>query len=171
MSIEAFPTIYPVDPKSDLVSLCPSKGVLFTGSYTRTGGESASSYNIQSTIPASAISTNYSSVTQQFDFKLNNQPPSYTYYFGFQTQRITSFPSDPTTTVLVEMIYLTIVSNNVIIGSLSAQIAYPDKGQGDISSTGQTEYPTFTRSGILSDVLFVKITFLPDLSRIVELIG
>ena len=105
-------------------------------------------------------------------------PASYVFYFGFQTQRVNTFSgTTPYTSILDEEVFLTIANadpvtqNQTVIGSLNAKITYPDKGQADISSEGQTVYPVYLATGILSDVAQVRIVFNADLSRNVTLLG
>lgn len=114
---------------------------------------------------------NNSSIYQLLDFALDDAPADSISYFGFQSQRIPSHPDDPTVSLLIELVYLSVAVNGVVVGSLNGQTSYPDKGSGDISSTGEAVWPVFTASGIFSGVKSVVITFFPDLSRRVRFIG
>lgn len=104
-------------------------------------------------------------------------PATYVAHFGFQTQRINSFPNSVYTSILDEEVFLTITdtdtasANQTVLGSVNAKITYPDKGETDISSKGQTTYPVYLATGILSQVSQVRIVFNSDLSRRVTFFG
>lgn len=173
MSFQNFPlsSVYPVDATvSDLVALCPGKGVLFTGSYSRNGTETGSTYGIESTNPPGSL-VNASEIYQILDFVLDQGPSRSVNYFGSQTQRLSSYPTDPTVSVIIELLFLSVTVDGVIVGSLNAQTSYPDKGSGSVSSAGEATYPVFTASGFLSGVKSVLITFFPDKTRLVRFVG
>lgn len=102
MSLSPFPHTAPspVDSqRSDMVALCPSRGVLFSGTYTRNGSETGSIYSIASTLPAESI-VNSSSIYQFLDFVLDDAPADSINYFGFQTQRFLAILPTPPSRLL-----------------------------------------------------------------------
>ena len=141
--------------------------VVYTGVYTRTGKETGSVYSISS----ETSDINYSGITQVWNFTLLDAPPDYVYYWGFLTQRINSYETATTNSVLVEQVFLTITQNGTVIGSLNAQTTYPDNGTGNVSSRGFADYPVFNVSGVLCKIKTVHIDFFQDKSRTVLFYG
>jgi hypothetical protein len=58
-----------------------------------------------------------------------------------------------------------------VIGTIDGITTYPDSGTGNISSVGIVDFPINTSTGILKNVLKVKIEFFPDLTRKVFFLG
>lgn len=143
--------------------------ILYEGAYNRNGPESHNVYAIESqTSP-----NNYSSIGLVLSFRLVKSiyrriPPNYVYYFGFQTQRINA---NEEYSLLNEQVFFTIQQTGKVVGSVTAVISYPDKGTGDTSSEGVTDYPVYASSGILKNVVTIRIRFNADLSRNVYLIA
>jgi hypothetical protein len=143
--------------------------VLYTGTYTRTGKETYSIYQIKT----ETSSQNFSQTYQIWNFKLTSSstgtpiPLDYVYFFVLSTQRIDSYSGF---SVLEESISLTIQENGNTIGTMLAQSTYPDKGSGSVSSSGTTLYPVITTSGLLEGVSVMSIQFFDDAikSRIVK---
>lgn len=116
---------------------------------------------------------NYSSMSVLKDFRFVRSlyrkiPSNYVYYFGFQSQRV---DANPEYSLLSENVFLTVQQEGKVVGSVTATISYPDKGSGDTSSPGVTDYPVYASSGILKNVVIVRIRFNPDLSRNVYFIA
>lgn len=137
--------------------------IVYEGTYNRNGPEGANVYAIESKTSPS----NYSSMSLQKSFRLVQSvygpiPPDDVYYFGFQTQRV---DANPEYSLLSETVFLTIQQQDKVIGSVTAVISYPDKGSGDTSSPGTTDYPVFASSGILKSITTIRIRFNADLSR------
>lgn len=140
--------------------------VCYRGEYTRTGKESTSVYAIKE----ETSTENFSSLIQIWNFRfLDESLKDKIIYFGFQTQRLNSYPG---ITILLEIIFCTVTNeNNEIIGNLLGQITYPDKGSGDVSSPGTSIYNVYSSQGIFQKIKCIKIQFFPDLSRKVYFCG
>jgi hypothetical protein len=145
--------------------------VLYTDTYTRTGYETFSTYQIK----AETSTENFSEINQIWDFKMISSstgkpiPDDYVYFFVGNTQRVNSYQGF---SVIEESISLTIQQNGKPIGTMLAQSTYPDKGSGSVSSAGTSFYPVITTSGILDGVNVMSIQFFDDAikSRIVKFI-
>jgi hypothetical protein len=140
---------------------------LYTGTYTRTGIETGSVYSIST----ETSDINYSAISQIWNFTLDNAPTDYVYYWGFTTQRINSYITDTTNSILNEEIFLTITQAGLVVGALNAKTTYPDNGTGYVSSRGFADYSVFTGSGVLRNVKRVRINFLENQSRTVLFYG
>jgi hypothetical protein len=153
-------------------SQVPSLTPLFIGTYNlKTAGsvgESFAKYSITNAKNNGVddIENAYFTYSQIYSFQLeNNVPNDYTYYFGFMSQRIGSYPG---VSLLNEYVFLNILQEEKNIGYVYAQKTYPDRGSNDVSSVGVEDYYVYISSGILEQVQIVQIEFFPDLSRIVR---
>lgn len=136
-------------PFSELQPLCPSRGILYTGTFSKTGQISQNTYL--------DVGTQKSYIVWYHSFTLTDQPDTWTVSFGTQTQQLP--PKLGSTVVLVyEQPFLTISDKTTaqILGSVTGSLAYTYDTASPTDVYSHV-YPFTSRSGLLKDTENIQI--------------